>query len=324
LISLCLVIMALVDTTTVTSEEWNDLNYDTTGYWVPYEGGWVIVTSDYSQQFLTVWVWPEGEEIRRFLATGPREGFWALSAATMMPDTNILALRCMLTGRVFSIDLGSPEPEFERTHHAPDLAGDMIFWDRETLIGGAHPTLSIKQYGGNEPLKFLNKVKRLLPDDSDHPSSKFMSTHQLKMSRHGNRLIVSYALYPKYLDFEIGPRVKRKTRDITFRGYQEPPDKYIGANATKEETHAYFVGFHHLREISWYRDRPIARFKKGFTTYGVWVDLDRPEFLTRDNEAHQEKIFAVGNNEFVMATLSENDEGIIECTLWRQPSLSLP
>jgi len=303
---------------TITSEEWNDLNYRTTGYWVHNEGTWFICTSDYSAGAIHLWVWHKGEKIKRLVSSGPREGITAISAITMIPDTDEIALVSSLTGRIFTINTSSSEPTFKRIHHADDLAGDMIFWNRDTILGGAH-SLALKQYMG-ENLWFLPKVQKLLPDDVYHPSKRSVSTHQLKMARNQNRLIVSYVLYPKYQIFEIEDEVSRKTKAFKFRGYEKPPKKYI-KNWTNEADLAYFGSFHHLSELTWFQDKPFAKFKMGFTTPGVWVDLEYPERFTWDNEKHDEKVFAIGGTSVVMATLEETDGGLVTCSLWQRSSL---
>jgi len=305
-------------TAMVTSEEWDHLNFQTTGQWVPFQDGWVIVASNHSQNVISIWVWREEGEMSLLLESGPREGIFAVSALTVIPGKNTLALRCMLTGRIFYIDLDSPEPEFKRTHHTSDLAGDMVFWDGETLIGGAH-SLKLEQYGGEKPWTHLAQVNRLLPDDTDHPSHRRISVHKMRMAKAGNRLIIGFSLYPRYIQFSIGDKVEREIEDISFRGYVKPPDDFV-EDTSNESIHEYLASFHHLRELAWYGDQIMARFKRGFNSFGTWVSLEKPELLTWDNDVEQEKIFAIGNSEVVIATLVEDDEGLVKCSLRRQSS----
>jgi len=309
-------LMTSPDTVTITSEAWDELHYETTGRWVPFSDGWVIFTTDYTRNAIALWAWRDGKDIELLLRSGPREGLTIVSAAAMIPGTDTIALRCGLTGRIFSVALDTPKPRFVRTHHAGDLAGDMLFWDRDTLIGGAHPSLKPEQYGDGRALSFLGRVQRLLPDDVDHPSSRHLSAHQLKMSRSGDRLLIGWVLHPKFLVFDIGEEVRKVTREIRFPGYVEPPDNYPEG----EDFRRYFENFHHLRELVWHGERPFARFKKGFNSFGIWIDLEEPEKQVWDNDAETEKVFAVGVDEVVMATVTEDTEGLVTCTLWRRPS----
>jgi hypothetical protein len=304
---------------TVTSDEWDDLNYSTTGYWVHSGDNWIVITSDVTEGVISIWKWPRGGEIELVTKSGPREGITAVSAVALVPGSPYLSLRCTMTGRIFRVDPSSSEPGFERVYYAEDLAGDMVFWDRERLIGGAN-ALTVKHYAGKPELGFLPRLNALLPDDRNHPSKRSTATHQLKMIRRGDRLVLGFVLYPEYLDFTRADAVTRKVEPIRCKGYIEPPKTYID-KFTNEGDLAYFGSFHHLSELSWMGETPFAKMKKGFTTYGIWLDLENPQSLTWDNEIREEKIFAVHENDIVMARISENEGGLVTCSLWRRSSL---
>jgi len=292
------------------------------GRWINHQGTWVVVADDHKKGSVTVWTWPEDGLLELRAESGPREGIVAISSATMIPGTDRLAMRCMLTGRIFSVDLALENPEFKRILHAGDLSGDMIFWDSERLIGGTH-ALAVKQYGAEPPIGILEDLNRLLPDDADHPSSRKVSTHQIKMSRNGDRLILGYVLYPKFLEYRIGEQLRRETHPISFRGYIEPPKKYL-ETFTNEADNRYFETFHHLNRITWFEGNPIAQFKRGYIDFGTWVSLDDPERLTWDNKARNEMIVAIDGGSVVMATVTETEGGLVQCSLWRRSSFPSP
>lgn len=308
-----------IGTVSVTSEQWRELDYNTTGKWQYHRGTWFIVSSDRSAGSVSIWKWERDGDIGLLLESGPREGISSVSAATMVPGTGRMVMRCLSSGRIFEVDTSAPEPSFKRIHHATFLSGGMIAWDEETLIG-ANASLELEQISGEKPLTFFPEVRKLLPDDTEHPSMRSISTHQMRMTRLGNRLIIGYTFYPKYIDFDLTDKPQRKIKNFRFPGYSKPPKKYIepfSMKAHREWTQKY----HHLRSFSWYGEAPYARLKKGFSNFGVWVDLENPEAFTWDNQVHEDMIFAIGHDELVMARVNEDDQGLVTCSLWRISSL---
>jgi len=305
--------------TSVNSEQWSELDYNTTGWWCYDRGTWFILSSDPSGGSTSIWKWERDEDIELLLRSGPREGITAMSAVTMIADTGRIVLRCLSSGRIFEVNTADPKPSFKRIHHHTFLSGDMIFWNGETLIG-ANSELALEQVVGEEPLAFLPRIQRLLPDDTDHPSMSKVSTHQMRMTRRDNRLLIGYTFYPKYIEFDLTDKPERKIKRFRFPGYSEPSKKYIKPFTMKAHLE-WASKFHHLRSFAWNGDTPFARLKKGFSNFGVWVDLTNPDAFSYDNQVHEDMILAIADDDIVMARISEDARGLVTCSLWRTSSL---
>jgi len=301
----------------VSSDDIETLYSNKIGNWAYHKRTWYLVTPNFRRGDITVRRWREGEELEIWAVSGPREGIIADSAVAVDASAQQLAIRCMTTGRIFTLDLSSEAPSFERRFHAGDLFGDMLFPSGE-LIGGTED-LSLKHYVGDSLAESIAGIDRLLPD-ADHPSQKSVSTHRMKLALSADRLAVGYALYPEIMLFTLGDAPRPRRLPITFRGYEAPPETYID-QYTHQKNAAWFARFHQLSELAWYGVTLMGFFKKGFTHDGVWVDLEDPRAFTFENTGRQSMLIAVAEDEVIMARKEELEDGEVQWSLWRQSSL---
>jgi len=317
MILICCLILSTGLPSAVTSDDLEMLFRDYWGDWVYHDQAWYLVAPAISAGKVTVWRWREGETLELWAESGPREGIRAQSAVTIDPVDKKLLLRCLVTTRVFSLDLRENKPEFVRVQTAADLSGSMVIWNQR-LVGAAEP-FSLKVYSG-EPFDLLDKINRLLPDDTFHPSQKAVSTHKMLFAKGGDRLAVGFSLYPNIVLFETRPHLDRSLFSIRFPGYLEPPDTYIDPY-TDRANREYFEGFHHLVGLSWFQNTPYGHLKRGYSTTGLWVSLGEPDIFLWDNTKQAHQILAMSNDQIVMGIKSEDTEGSVSWKLWIETEL---
>ncbi len=306
---------------TITSEDLEMLYRNYWGKWAFHEETWYLVAPEIKKSQVKVWRWPRDGRLELWAVSGLREGMIANSGIAIDAKNSRLAIRCLTTGRIFTLALDQDDPQFKRIGHANDLSGDMGFWEGSKLIGGAEP-FAIKGYSEEDNPEFLTNLNALLPDDAEHPSQRAENTHQIKLAINGNKLAVGYTLYPKVFMFHIGNSVTREMIPLRFRGYIQPPKTYI-KNYSHKASSEYFATFHQLTTLSWFKDDIYGHFKKGFGTHGLWVNLISPADFFWDNDKQKVKILAMQKGECIMGEMVEQENGVIRWSLWRSSSLPL-
>jgi len=298
------------DTVTISSDDIPPLYRNYSGRWLHHQDCWYLVTADTSAKEVMVWRWPDGEGISLWGRSSPRERMIAPSASTIDAELGQLAIRCITSGRVFTLDLADQAPEFVRTYHADDLAGDMVIHGG-ALFGGAE-SLVLKQYHGN-PLARLEMINQRLPppQETSHPSQTAVSTHRMILAQvqaQGD-LAVGYALHP--FVYVISNEGRRTRIPIRFRGYEPPPEGYIDPFSF-EANDAFFDRFHRLDGLSWHRGRLYGFMRRGFGGNGIWIDLVDPQRLTYINADHPtEMVIGVAVNQVILAEKTETEEEVV-------------
>jgi len=304
----------------VSSDDLEMLYRDYWGDWIYHDQTWYLVAPELSEGHISVWRWSPGATLVLWVESGPREGITAQSAVTIDRENRKLLLRCMVTTRIFALDLDADKPEFVRMQTAADLTGSMVVWDRR-LVGAAEP-FALKSYSG-EAFGLLETINRRLPDDTYHPSQNAVSTHRMIFAKNGHRLALGFSLYPKIVLFETLPEIDRTTYAIRFPGYLEAPERYIDTYSDRANRD-YFSGFHHLARLTWFRDRLFGHMKLGTGNSGLWISLGEHDIFVWDNTKKKHQILAMSGDQIVMGRKEEGRDGRITWNLWIETDLPRP
>lgn len=285
--------------------------------WLYDSGNWIIVPTRNEDGAVTIRKWDRQNKISVLGRTGPREGIMYASFGAL-DEKGVLYLRGMVSPNVLMLDTRNPRPRFKKYGSAIDLNGE-YFVHQGLLIGGAY-NLHLKAYEGNLSEPFSGIARRL--PDAKHPSLGHDNRQKMLLEKTSTKLVIAYTLYDEFSVIDLkNPPKKPKFQKLRFRGYVRPDDIPYPKKYSDKKEMAYMSKIHHLHEVSIFKDRAYGRFRQGFDGYGIWVDLLDPVAFTYDNNKNDKKIVAISEEELVLGSVHETDDGGITWKYWRSSSL---
>lgn len=294
------------------------MTYPIWATWLHDSGNWIIVPFRNEDGAVTIRKWDKDNDIKVIARTGLREGI-AYASYGAIDDKGMLYVRGMVSPNVLMLDTRAEQPKFKKYGSALDLNGN-YFVHQGLLIGGAHD-LNLKGYP-DELSGSLYQVARRLPK-AKHPSQGHDNRHKMLLSFDGDILAISYTLYDEFAIVDLSKKSPPKFQKLRFRGYVSPFDVTYPKKYSDKAELAYMNDIHHLDALAIHKGRVYGRFRKGFSGFGIWVDLLDPKAFTYDNNRVVKKVVAVSQNEIVLGEYSETEDGLITWTYSRSSSLPL-
>lgn len=300
------------------SNEHSEIFKPVWSFWHRAPNGWVFVISGDRREAegLSIWSWPTGQQPKRLINSGIREGIFQVRGSALTPSGKKLYLRGFTNPVLFEVNLENPK-RFKRAFLV-EQSDSILFWDEKRLLsGGKYPKLVFKVYGEDQnPIPLLANIKDQIPSDIDHPIEHFYGQNQMLMAKNGQKLAIAFGLYSEVM---IWDGVRKRYFVIGFPGYQKPPWKNP---RNIKRFKPWFEKLHHLSQLTWFQDRLFGLFKQGYEEYGVWVEfVGAGAIKIWDNDKEDIRIFAMEKDSLILGKQILDHEEEVQWQLWQASSL---
>ncbi len=287
------------------------------GDWHFRNGTWIgIVFGDSSQaQGISVFVWEEGQPLRKHASADAREGLFMLRNTDVSPSGQKLLVQGYGNSVAYLCSLVDQKGVFKRKM-VVDHGDDFIFWDEKTVLSGSKfPSIRFAVHG-RKKIAEIERLKAQLPTGIDHPVEPYYYKNKMHFKRHENKFAFAFGLVPEVY---IWDGVKLTSHEVGFADYEVPTKKYP---KDSRKYRKWFSSFHHLQQIAWFKGDLYGLFRKGYDEYGVWLRFhDQGSLKVWDNDANSIRIFAMNGEEMILGKRSDKAEGDVTWRLWRASSL---